>query len=264
MRSRAQTRGRRRRSMSATANTPALSNRGDSQTSTSSAAASGDPSSLPMYQRMLMFRQSPFANTAAKPAETPAAETPRAADTAPRSVDAPPRPTVLRPTPVNAYSSAPAAVERAAPAPARPAAVVSSPRAAAPEIVGSAPVEKASQPPAKPSASVLLTRKSPNLSSQTVGPRKITVGREAAYEVTMSNTGDVAAEELVVTIDLPVWAEVAGAEVSAGTSQPPQAAAPHAALSGGCPAWRPTPTSGSPCGSCRGRAGHRLGDSLGL
>jgi len=67
--------------------------------------------------------------------------------------------------------------------------------------------------------SVLFTRGGPNLGVETVGPRKITVGREATYEVNLVNSGEAAAEQLVVFVSLPEWAEVAGAEVSTGAVQ---------------------------------------------
>ena len=38
----------------------------------------------------------------------------------------------------------------------------------------------------------LITRKSPNISIETTGPRRITIGKEAKYTVTCSNAGDVA------------------------------------------------------------------------
>jgi uncharacterized repeat protein (TIGR01451 family) len=69
------------------------------------------------------------------------------------------------------------------------------------------------------SQGVLLSRQSPNLSVETVGPRRIAVGREAHYEVTMRNTGSVAAEELLVIVELPTWADVQRAEASLGSAQ---------------------------------------------
>ncbi len=63
---------------------------------------------------------------------------------------------------------------------------------------------------------VLFARKGPNLSVKTIGPRTISVGRESTYEVQVINTGNVAAEGLVVYVSLPEWAEVTGAEASAG------------------------------------------------
>ena len=63
---------------------------------------------------------------------------------------------------------------------------------------------------------MLINHKSPLLSVETIGPRKIVVGKEAAYEVLLQNSGDVAAEEVEVTVALPDWAEVAGASASNG------------------------------------------------
>jgi uncharacterized repeat protein (TIGR01451 family) len=71
----------------------------------------------------------------------------------------------------------------------------------------------------KPQENVLISRKSPILGVETVGPRKITVGKEAAFEVQITNAGEVAAEEVVVFVELPAWADVAGAETSMGIAQ---------------------------------------------
>lgn len=71
------------------------------------------------------------------------------------------------------------------------------------------------------SDSLLMVRQSPMLSIQTHGPRRITVGKEAPYEVVIQNSGSVAANDLVVTIDLPGWAEVLSAEASVGSTQVP-------------------------------------------
>ncbi len=49
------------------------------------------------------------------------------------------------------------------------------------------------------------------------------VGKEAAYEVLLQNSGDVAAEEVIVTVALPEWAEVAGSSASAGEIHPMEA-----------------------------------------
>jgi uncharacterized repeat protein (TIGR01451 family) len=71
-------------------------------------------------------------------------------------------------------------------------------------------------------AGVLFARKGPILSVETVGPRTITIGKESSYQVTLLNSGEVAAEELVVHVTLPAWAEVAGVEASAGDARPPE------------------------------------------
>ena len=74
---------------------------------------------------------------------------------------------------------------------------------------------------------VLFARKGPALSVETVGPRKISVGKESTYEVKIINSGDVAAEDLVVFVNLPEWADVVGMEAGIGTTQ----AAPPATAS---------------------------------
>jgi uncharacterized repeat protein (TIGR01451 family) len=66
---------------------------------------------------------------------------------------------------------------------------------------------------------MLMTRKGPVLSVETLGPRRISVGKESTYEVGMVNSGDVAADDMVVFVSLPEWAEVAGAEVSNGSAE---------------------------------------------
>jgi len=48
------------------------------------------------------------------------------------------------------------------------------------------------------------------------------VGKEAAYEVLLQNSGDVAAEDVTVTIALPEWTEVAGTAASSGDVQTAQ------------------------------------------
>lgn len=66
---------------------------------------------------------------------------------------------------------------------------------------------------------VLFVQQSPVLSVQTVGPRRIAVGKESAYAVVIENAGQVAADDVVVTIDLPDWADVLGAEASIGATR---------------------------------------------
>jgi uncharacterized repeat protein (TIGR01451 family) len=73
---------------------------------------------------------------------------------------------------------------------------------------------------AVPSSGALFTRQSPVLDVKTIGPRKIMVGRESTYEVVLRNSGQVAADEVTVTVDLPGWAEVRASEPSAGAVSP--------------------------------------------
>ena len=81
-----------------------------------------------------------------------------------------------------------------------------------PEPAGGAakPANDAAEP------NVLMAHKSPLLSVETIGPRKIVVGKEAAYEVLLQNSGDVAAEEVTVTVGLPEWTAVVGTSASSG------------------------------------------------
>ena len=53
---------------------------------------------------------------------------------------------------------------------------------------------------------------------ETIGPRRIIVGKESAFEITVRNAGRVAADQTIVNIDLPVWTDVLGAEVSSGST----------------------------------------------
>jgi hypothetical protein len=71
---------------------------------------------------------------------------------------------------------------------------------------------------------LLFVRQSPIIETETSGPRKIKVGVPADYKVTVNNAGDVVAEELLVTVRLPEWAEVVSAQPTSGSTRPPKAA----------------------------------------
>ncbi len=66
---------------------------------------------------------------------------------------------------------------------------------------------------------VLVTRKGPALSVETLGPRRIAIGKASTYEVNIHNSGESAAEDLVVFVSLPEWAEIAEVEASTGSAQ---------------------------------------------
>lgn len=68
------------------------------------------------------------------------------------------------------------------------------------------------------SPQVLFTQQSPILNVKTVGPERIDVGREATFRVTIENLGSAPADELIVSIDFPQWADLLGAEVSTGAT----------------------------------------------
>ncbi|MCG8584822.1 MAG: hypothetical protein MI757_08945, partial [Pirellulales bacterium] len=72
------------------------------------------------------------------------------------------------------------------------------------------------------SSDLLIATESPALSVRTAGPRKIVVGRESLFEVKIQNAAGTDADGVVVSVDLPDWAEVAGTEPTSGTAYPPQ------------------------------------------
>jgi uncharacterized repeat protein (TIGR01451 family) len=67
----------------------------------------------------------------------------------------------------------------------------------------------------------LLASNSPILSVRTVGPRTVTIGKPATYQLLLDNSGDAAANEVLVTVKLPAWAEIAGAQATAGVAKAP-------------------------------------------
>jgi uncharacterized repeat protein (TIGR01451 family) len=62
----------------------------------------------------------------------------------------------------------------------------------------------------------LVATKSPVLQVKTTGPQKIVIGKSGSYQVVVENAGDVAANEVVLTVKLPAWAELESAKPSAG------------------------------------------------
>ncbi len=63
---------------------------------------------------------------------------------------------------------------------------------------------------------VLLTNEAPAISFRTSGPRRISIGREAAYQVTIFNHSSSTADEVICTVQLPPWADVTGTSSSIG------------------------------------------------
>jgi uncharacterized repeat protein (TIGR01451 family) len=70
--------------------------------------------------------------------------------------------------------------------------------------------------PKSKKAGTLLRNRAPSLAFETYGPKTITIGREAAYQVKLVNTGDTDARNLVVSVQLPPWAEVLSNNASSG------------------------------------------------
>ena len=66
---------------------------------------------------------------------------------------------------------------------------------------------------------VLCDSRGPALSVRTIGPQRIAVGKESVYQVQVQNAGQEGAEEVVVSVELPPWAEVVGTQPSFGTTE---------------------------------------------
>jgi uncharacterized repeat protein (TIGR01451 family) len=214
----------------------------------------GPPPSQPIQNRLMQSRTSAF-KTAAPPETHPAAPSnaPAVADSpsvgaqAARQTPIPGTqgvPAVNQPTPASRPAIAAQAKPAGQPTPAKRPAV--SERAERPALAqrnpsnfrsngdggaSSLPQAATSSNPARAANPVagtrdeglLFTRRGPVLSVETLGPRKIIVGKESTFEVALTNSGEVAAEELIVFVSLPEWADVANADASTGT---PQFAAP--------------------------------------
>lgn len=67
---------------------------------------------------------------------------------------------------------------------------------------------------------VLVTRQSPAISVETVGPRKIKVDMPAAYRIVVKNSGAIAAAGLLVTVRVPEGAELVGSQAGVGSVRP--------------------------------------------
>lgn len=197
-----------------------------------------------LYQRMNALRQSPFGDSAKKEAGKPTAaktastnkptatptvapttaSTPKTqptseyvpyvgrerSDTLDRPLGTPiaSRPVKTEPAPIEPKPIAPAITK------------VADTKSAEPKEVKQEEIKPVAKNAIRPdSRGLLVTRQSPQLSSETVGPRKIIVGKASAFEVMIQNSGEVAAEELTVFVELPAWADVAEAEGSTGTTQ---------------------------------------------
>lgn len=69
---------------------------------------------------------------------------------------------------------------------------------------------------------VLITRKSPVLSVETIGPSRVLIGREAKYTVVLSNAGTVNANGVQVSVSVPDGCDVVGFDPSFGQTRDPQ------------------------------------------
>lgn len=80
---------------------------------------------------------------------------------------------------------------------------------------------RSAEPPAAASKTagdrVLINRTTPLLNVETIGPRRITVGREGLYTLQLKNQGQTPAKQVIVHVLIPNWAELSGAEPTDGT-----------------------------------------------
>lgn len=76
--------------------------------------------------------------------------------------------------------------------------------------------------PATGSRNVLITRKSPVLAVETIGPSRVLIGREAKYTVILNNAGSVDASGVQVSVSIPEGCDVVGFEPSIGQTRDPQ------------------------------------------
>lgn len=129
----------------------------------------------------------------------------------------PPREALRQPSGASPGVPTPAARPSTGPATeTAPARVAASPTPAAPPVV-----RGTQSPGGGRHEGMLFTQKGPVLAVETFGPRTIAIGRESSYRVVIQNSGEVAADEVVVYVQLPAWADVLGAEASTGATQLP-------------------------------------------
>ncbi|MGD0899848.1 MAG: hypothetical protein ABR915_18605 [Thermoguttaceae bacterium] len=218
------------------------------QPSTGAAVSSGGDSAItggsasptaPLHERMKSFRRSPFEDVPSSAATSAggASDPPivRQADrtaTVGRSANSEP----AGPMPTLAAPRAPAGVASGGPLPQPQEQPVSSPAEQRPPAGARPPDESGSEkpsaavgarlsaaartaPPHGDDSGVLFAQKSPILAVETAGPRRIVVGKEAAYEVTIQNSGEIAADDVTVYVTLPPWADVVNATSSVGEAR---------------------------------------------
>lgn len=184
------------------------------------------PGVVPIHQRMSGLRQSMFSG-GSQPASTPVARsnpspapaanhTPIVKSDTPRVAERPVHTPIVSSPAAPIRSTGPAAEKPAVASPAATSPSIAPPAALPPDTRAIQP--KTDSPSKTPANENLFTRRSPVISVETIGPRKIAVGKEASYEVVLQNAGEVAAEQVVVTIDLPEWTDVVGSEASVGNT----------------------------------------------
>jgi uncharacterized repeat protein (TIGR01451 family) len=208
-----------------------------------------NPTTIPLHERLKNVRHSPFDEPASAPEQGSSSASDSTASTRPEGpATGQPRTGAIsgvqegvRPSPTPAVRSpglSPqplGAASPGVPTPARRPSAFGEPAGPPPQTnINGMPL---AVPPARltlngqakqESENVLLDRKGPVLSVETVGPHRISVGKEAAYELTIQNAGEVAADQVVVLVTLPEWADVASADATMGSAQAAPPGSPRA------------------------------------
>lgn len=100
---------------------------------------------------------------------------------------------------------------------------VTSPESPAPRVADRRGMSRPSETHASTEGrNVLITRKSPVLAVETIGPSRVLIGREAKYTVILSNAGSVDASGVEVSVSVPEGCDVVGFEPSIGQTREPQ------------------------------------------
>lgn len=192
-----------------------------------------NPFARPLHERLSQFRRSAFDDPSKRVAAGDSVkedllpvhgESPQPITSKTEVVDTTGRPTPAKRTTGAASSDQLTVAERSVPTSRMDSIVASnaSEEQSAPKTIAVKEAVKFSanlETPATKENNILFARKGPVLSVETHGPRKITVGKESTYEVKIINSGDVAAENMIVFVNLPEWAEVIGSESSIGAAQ---------------------------------------------
>lgn len=139
-----------------------------------------------------------------------------------------PQTTVPQPAPQRRTVDPPRATSTPAPGRALPSSDAAAaprsdgvPRTARAELPRRDEAEFAAGNPQAPAADAQVVRGSTSsISVETVGPRKISVGKQATYKLILKNTGGMAARDVVVTVAVPEFAEVVEAKGTSGATEP--------------------------------------------
>src|SRR5439155_25101925 len=96
-------------------------------------------------------------------------------------------------------------------------------RALPPPPAEPAPRRTASAPaaPARSIQDLAITGRNPQLRMDIAGPQGITVGKPAAYVITLTNETDLPADDVQVRLSLPAWVRLSSSLPSQGDATSP-------------------------------------------